>query len=134
MAKNQVSHIRSTEVWIDLINRCRQSGKTDHAWCTENGIAVSSFYAAIRRLRKKEVLVPEKAAVPMIDLTTENQDVVRIGIIDDEVIEEERPMPSVASSSPGIEVSVFGAHIIVNSGTDRRLLSAVLHVLKEISC
>ena len=44
---------RSQEEWIQLIMECRNSGMTDCTWCEQHGILVSSFYNAVKRLRKK---------------------------------------------------------------------------------
>lgn len=51
--------------WLNLITQCRPSGLTDHQWCIENGIPVSTFYYHVKALRKKagEVLEAVDAAV-----------------------------------------------------------------------
>ena len=35
---------RSQDEWLQLIQECRSSGLTDHTWCEQHGILVSSFY------------------------------------------------------------------------------------------
>lgn len=47
---------RSQEEWLQLIQECRSSGLTDRTWCEQHGIMVSSFYNAVKRLRKKLVI------------------------------------------------------------------------------
>ena len=49
---------RSQEEWIQLIMECRNSGMTDCTWCEQHGILVSSFYNAVKRLRKKACDIP----------------------------------------------------------------------------
>ncbi len=34
--------------WLEWITQCRPSGLTDHQWCIENGIPVSTFYYHVR--------------------------------------------------------------------------------------
>lgn len=43
---------RSLDEWMEMVTACRQSGMTDADWCAEHGIAPSSFYNAVTRLRK----------------------------------------------------------------------------------
>ena len=43
---------RTCNDWMALIQECRSSGLSDKDWCLQNDIAISSFYAAIRRCRK----------------------------------------------------------------------------------
>jgi transposase-like protein len=38
-----------------LVMDCRQSGLSDHQWCTMNGIKPGTFYNWIKRLRQKGV-------------------------------------------------------------------------------
>jgi hypothetical protein len=35
-----------------LVMDCRQSGLSDHEWCREHGIKLSTFYTWVRRLRQ----------------------------------------------------------------------------------
>ena len=44
---------RSLDDWMEMVTACRQSGMTDADWCAEHGIAPSSFYNAVTRLRKQ---------------------------------------------------------------------------------
>ena len=49
---------RSPDEWLQLIQECRRSGLTDRTWCEQHGILVSSFYNAVKRLRKKACDIP----------------------------------------------------------------------------
>ena len=57
---------RSDEEWEELIRRCKSSGLSDHQWCDENHISISSFYRRLRKLRNRKELgtMPEALAVP----------------------------------------------------------------------
>lgn len=51
-------------VWPERIQQCRTSGLPDYIWCKENGIAASTFYYHVRKLRENacEVPAPKAAA------------------------------------------------------------------------
>ena len=70
---------RSLDEWMEMVTACRQSGMTDADWCAEHGIAPSSFYNAVTRLRKQACQIPDPIKkVSTLDLTSRKQDVVRI--------------------------------------------------------
>ena len=85
---------RSLDEWMEMVTVCRQSGLTDADWCAEHGIAHSSFYNAVTRLRKQACQIPDpikKAST--LDLTSRKQDVVRIAIEPENSPEELLPNP-----------------------------------------
>ena len=41
-----------TENWRQRIQECQQSGKSVQAWCKENGIAASTYYKYLRKIRE----------------------------------------------------------------------------------
>ena len=57
MASRHYSKRRSNDEWMTLVTECRESGLTDDAWCQQNGIAISSFYNAVHRLREQACAV-----------------------------------------------------------------------------
>ena len=58
--------------YLNLIKECAQSGKNNRAWCSENGIAYSTFMRwqaqlrdeAAERVMERQVIVPVKIAPP----------------------------------------------------------------------
>ena len=73
---------RSDQEWLQLITECRQSGLSDKAWTELHDIPSSSFYNAVSRLRKNACTIPEPTGTtPMLDLTSNKQDVVQIDIL-----------------------------------------------------
>ena len=38
--------------WRQRIQECQQSGKSVQAWCKENGIAASTYYRYLRKIRE----------------------------------------------------------------------------------
>ena len=41
-----------TQNWQQRIQECQQSGKSVQAWCKENGIAASTYYRYLRKIRE----------------------------------------------------------------------------------
>lgn len=66
---------RSQDEWLQLIQECRSSGLTDRTWCEQHGILVSSFYNAVKRLRKKACDIPyvSHRRTYALDLTSANK-------------------------------------------------------------
>ena len=51
--------------WLNIIQECRASGKSDYQWLQENNIAAPTFYYQVKQLRKRPVkfqavMVPAK--------------------------------------------------------------------------
>ena len=67
---------RDDTEWSDIISTCRASGLSDRNWCLENGIAPSSFYNAIKRLRNRACSIP----VPTNVKTSLAQEAVSINL------------------------------------------------------
>ena len=51
------------EQWQQRIIACQQSGMSIKAWCQENGVATSSYYHYLRKIR--ESMLQEKQLVPL---------------------------------------------------------------------
>lgn len=134
MAKNQIQHPRSDETWMKLITESRQSGLTDAEWCLRNGVSKNSFYAAVRRLRKKAYALPERAPHPVLDLTTAAPDIVQIGIIPDEEQLCQTVSPLRQSSGPAMEISIKGIDIRLYNDVSPALLTQTLTILKGTPC
>lgn len=93
MASRHYSKRRSNDEWMTLVTECRQSGLTDDAWCQQNGIAISSFYNAVHRLREQACAVPEHTSNnPVMNLTASAPDVVQSSIIPEKTLEPTVPM------------------------------------------
>ena len=53
----------SIEQWQQRIMDCQQSGLSIKAWCHEHGVATSSYYHYLRKIR--ENMLQEKQIVPL---------------------------------------------------------------------
>lgn len=120
---------RSLDEWMKLVTKCRQSGLTDAAWCTEHGISPSSFYNAVTRLRKRACQIPDPVGkANTIDFTFHKQDVVQIAIEPENSPEELLPHARTGSmyldNSHTIEIEAKGLLIRMNNNVQPVLLSA----------
>ena len=93
---------RTCDDWMRLIQECRSSGLCDKDWCLQNDIAISSFYAAIRRCRKNACKVPA---------TTKSTAVVQEVV----PVTFDEPIPAVRTISPLKDLESFATiQVIVN--------------------
>ena len=126
---------RTRDEWFALILECRKSGLTDAQWCRKNGVNRDSFYNAVKRLRKNSYTIPPRKSLDIYDLTTSQQDVVKVDIIPD-VQPQETVMPSAApllDNSHMIEITFGDIHISLSNGADPVLVSKTLSLLRSYS-
>ena len=74
---------RTDQEWLELITACRTSGLNDKDWCEQNAIPISTFYNAIRRLRKRACEIPTPSGHKSIIDLTASPDVVKVDIVDE---------------------------------------------------
>ncbi|MBO5597586.1 MAG: IS66 family insertion sequence element accessory protein TnpB [Oribacterium sp.] len=126
---------RTKDEWLMLIQECRRSGMTDIQWCLANGISRHTFNNAIRRLKKSSYAIPSRSRNDMYDLTTSQQDVVKVDIVADtkppgEYITEAAPH---IDNPHKIEVTMGDIHIALSNGADPVLVSKALSLLRTFS-
>ena len=46
--------------WLNIIQECRASGKSDYQWLQEHNIPSPTFYYHVKQLRKKACEIPER--------------------------------------------------------------------------
>ena len=93
---------RSQDEWFQLIQECRSSGLSDRTWCEQHGILVSSFYNAVKRLRKSACDIPlsSNRRTYALDLTSASrQEAVRIDICPDPYPEAVPPAKQMCPAS-----------------------------------
>ena len=129
-----MSKYRNKQQWLELITECRQSGMSDMDWCRANGIAHSTFYNAIARLRKSSCELPEsiKSTSNQFDLTSHvKPDIVPVSIISDipSVSDTHKPVLSPYT----IKIVMGDMTIRVSNDADSSLLMQVLRTLGGMS-
>jgi len=123
---NHNNNYRSPDDWMKLIQECRSSGLTDAEWCRRNSVAISSFYAAIRRLRSNACAVP----VPVAKDQAMLQEVVPVSF-DDTVSCSPMPLQDLKSFGT-IQVIVKDYMIQISDNCARETIKNTLLALKEI--
>lgn len=132
---------RSQEEWLQLIMECRSSGMTDRTWCEEHGILVSSFYNAVKRLRRKSCDIPYASNKKpyALDLTSQKQEAVQIDICPETIPDPGVPAPQITSvphidNSHTIELMMGGVSLKVRNSADPVLLQQIIRMLRLVSC
>ena len=82
---------RTADEQYRLIMECRSSGLSDFQWCNEHGIKPGTFYNWVKRLRKKSCYEIPPATGRGGYKPSEQQDVVKLEIVDQPVLHEETP-------------------------------------------
>lgn len=133
---------RSQDEWLQLIRECRCSGLSDRTWCEQHGILVSSFYNAVKRLRKNACDIPyvSNRRTYALDLTSANkQEVVQIDICPDPNPEA---VPSVKQMCPAphldnshtFELMMDNVSLKVSNSADPFLLQQIIRMLRTEQC
>ncbi len=132
---------RSQEEWIQLIMECRNSGMTDRTWCERHGILVSSFYNAVKRLRKKACDIPyvSNKKPYALDLTAQKQEAVQIDLYPETILNQTVPAPQVTSAphidnSHTIELMLGDVSLKVSNSADPVLLQQIIRMLRPALC
>ena len=132
---------RSQEEWLQLIMECRSSGMTDRTWCEEHGILVSSFYNAVKRLRRKSCDIPYASNKKpyALDLTAQKQEAVQIDLYPETISDPEVPAPQITSvphndNPHTIELRMGGVSLKVRNSADPVLLQQIIRMLRPVSC
>ncbi len=132
---------RSQEEWLQLVMECRNSGMTDRTWCEQHGILVSSFYNAVKRLRRKACDIPyvSNKKPYALDLTSQKQEAVRIDIYPDTIPDAAAPAPQVISAphidnSHTIELMMGDVSLKVSNSADPVLLQQIIRMLHPALC
>ena len=125
---------------LQMVMNCRTSGLSDYQWCQQQGIAASTFYNWITRLRKAGYTFPESqakvAALPV------KQGVVKLEVLPKEaeatkLVEHQNtriPNPIINESlnATTVEVEMAGATVRFFNNTNPELLKYTLECLGGI--
>ena len=66
---NHPANLTSSDLyWLDIIQECRTSGKSDNQWLLEHNIKPPTFYYHVKRLREKACAIPERTGTPQAEI------------------------------------------------------------------
>lgn len=133
---------RSQDEWLQLIQECRCSGLSDRTWCEQHGILTSSFYNAVKRLRKKACDIPyvSNRRTYALDLTSANkQEAVQIDICPESYPEAVRSVKQMESAphldnSHTIELMMDNFSLKISNSADPFLLQQIIRMLRTEQC
>lgn len=133
---------RSQDEWFQLIQECRSSGLSDRTWCEQHGILVSSFYNAVKRLRKSACDIPlsSNRRTYALDLTSvSRQEAVQIDICPDPNPEAVPPVKQMCpaphlDNSHTIELMMDNVSLKVSNSADPFLLQQIIRMLRTDQC
>lgn len=127
---------RSIEEWHQIILDARASGMSDYEYCRDKGIASSSFYRALRLLRRQACTLPDRAAKVAC-----RQEVVPINLSELPVSREESMTtvskmvdePSLASFEATMRITLGGGTLELTNHADTAMVASILSMLNH-SC
>lgn len=133
---------RSQDEWFQLIQECRSSGLSDRTWCEQYGILVSSFYNAVKRLRKSACDIPlsSNRRTYALDLTSASrQEAVQIDLCPDPYPEAVTPAKQMCpaphlDNSHTIELMMDNVSLKVSNSADPFLLQQIIRMLRTDQC
>lgn len=129
--------VKTAEQWRQIILDARKSGLSDLQYCRNQGIPSSSFYSALKRLRKQACEIPDKASpVPV------KQEVVQVNLdeLSSTPADPIRPAAGDAGNPAAtktfeatIRITVGGSTLELTNDADLMIVGPLLKVLKS-SC
>ena len=117
MARNQIK--RSDEEWDEIIRQCKSSGLSDHQWCEDHGIAISTYYRRLRLFRdiRPEQTLPAKTKQNIQELHS----VVPLTLMDELPAKEQTSYHETAAS-----IRVGDVTIDLYNGAGQEMIASLL--------
>ena len=133
---------RTADEQYRLIMECRRSGLSDFQWCNEQGIKPGTFYNWVKRLRKKACYDIPPATGRGGYKPSEQQDVVKLEIVDQPVLHEETPqllntIPERTDTNrmaTTAEIRLGSALIRLSNDIDPALVAQIIRSVGGASC
>lgn len=128
---------RTNEEWRQIILEARNSGMSDFEYCRINSIPPSTFYRAIKRLRKLSCEIPAGA----VTQDRPQQEIVPINLSDLPLSKPDQMQPVsgvVCDSMSGhlettMRITIGGSTLELSNNADPRLIGSVIRMLNS-SC
>jgi hypothetical protein len=112
-----------------LVEECRQSGKTIRAWCVEKGIPVSTYAMWSREARQEETVKIEQSKP---EPRTIKETIQWASLqIEKETSSKSSNQPN-KSKTDSILISIGKCEIKVGSDFDAKMLMSVLQVVNQV--
>ena len=118
--------IKRTETeWQEIVERQRESGQTQKAWCTANGVGYWGFLGSVQRLRNKGIIgVTSVNGMGLGNVGQKNKGWVEI--------RPSKASVSVEVPADGLLVEVGAFRIVVSGNFEEVAFKRVCKALAEI--
>ena len=124
---NYPSNLTSSDLyWLDLIQQCRTSGKSDNQWLLEHNIKAPTFYYHVKRLRKKACAIPERTGAPQAEV----QEVVPLCFADEPI--SDTTFETASNNDIAIRLQLGSIHMEITNCASQNTIQATLSVLQNL--
>ncbi len=124
---NYPSNLTSSDLyWLDLIQECRTSGKSDNQWLLEHNIKAPTFYYHIKRLREKACAIPERTGTPQAEI----QEVVPLYFENEPVSDTNSDTGS--GNDAAIRLQLGNVHMEITNRATHNTIQATISVLQNL--
>lgn len=128
---------RTNEEWRQVILEARNSGLSDYEYCRINTIPPSTFYRAIKRLRRLSCDIP----AGVVTQNRQKQEVVPINLSDLPLTKPDQMQPGsgvvcdsmTAPLETTMRITIGGSTLELSNNADPMLIGSVLRMLNR-SC
>ena len=114
--------------WLNIIQECRASGKSDYQWLQENNIAVSTFYYHVKQLQKKTCEIPNRNVVHKKEV----QEVVPLIIEENDELPQILSEPEQQDSAIAVRLNVHGISVEISTGATQEIIQNTLSALRYL--
>lgn len=122
----QKTNQEKLDFWMARIMECRKSGLSDSGWCRQNGIAPSSLYYWIKKLRMEASEIPvtnHEMAVPF------KQDVVPLHVVGGaQSLQEDRHIVH----ETAIVIRLEGISLEIQNGAHETTITNTINALRRL--
>ena len=112
--------------WLNIIQECRASGKSDHQWLQEHNIPSPTFYYHVKQLRKKACRIPERNQLCAV----ETQEVVPLVIEDTTMDVPVTTHQETINLSPALRLNINGITIEITNTATQEIIQNTLSALQ----
>ena len=124
---NYPSNLTSSDLyWLDLIQQCRASGKSDNQWLLEHNIKAPTFYYHVKRLREKACEIPKRTGTPQAEV----QEVVPLCFVNEPV--SDTRFNTAAGNDVAIRLQLGSIHIEITNSASQNTIQTTLSVLQNL--
>ena len=120
----------SDSYWLDIIQQCRTSGKSDYQWLQENNIKVPTFYYHVKQLRKKACEIPKAVRASKAEV----QEVVPVFFTDEEALPQaaEPVMEENPANAIAVRLQVHGICMEITNSASQSIIKNTLAALRGL--